>query len=177
MWLVLTVVAIAAVLGAVVLVGYLLPIRHEARSSVVLKAPPQAVWDLLTSFDRAPEWRNNVLAVERLPNSGDRPVWRETYVRGEAVAFELLECNPCQRMVRRIADSNLPFGGTWTIEVQLEDSGTRVSITELGDVYNPIFRFVSRFVIGHTTTLNKFLADMSQALEPHNPHETRVSRV
>ena len=34
---------------------------------------------------------------------------------------------------------------------------SRVTITERGWVSNPIFRFVSRFVMGHTSTLDAYL--------------------
>jgi hypothetical protein len=61
-------------------------------------------------------------------------------------------------MVVRIADPDLPFGGTWTYELKQEESGTRVTITERGEVYNPIFRFMSRFVFSHTATLERYLA-------------------
>jgi hypothetical protein len=59
--------------------------------------------------------------------------------------------------VTRIADPDQPFGGTWTFELTRAGAGTRVTITERGEVYNPIFRFLSRFVFGHTATLESCL--------------------
>ena len=35
--------------------------------------------------------------------------------------------------------------------------GTRLTITERGEVYNPIFRFLSRFVFAQTATMESFL--------------------
>ena len=37
---------------------------------------------------------------------------------------------------------------------------TTLRITENGEVYNPVFRFVSRFVFGHSATIEKYLADV-----------------
>ena len=37
------------------------------------------------------------------------------------------------------------------------DAGTRLTITENGEVYNPIFRFVSRFFLGYTSTMESVL--------------------
>ena len=37
-------------------------------------------------------------------------------------------------------------------------------ITENGEVYNPLFRFMSRFVFGHTATIDKYLEDLGQVL-------------
>ncbi len=39
--------------------------------------------------------------------------------------------------------------------VDLPDSS--VTITERGSVYNPIFRFMSRFIFGHTATVEAYL--------------------
>jgi hypothetical protein len=63
--------------------------------------------------------------------------------------------------VARIADTDLPFGGTWTYELKPEGAGTRVTITERGEVYNPIFRFMSRFVLSQTATMEKYLAALT----------------
>jgi hypothetical protein len=77
---------------------------------------------------------------------------------------------PPRRMVTRIADPDLPFGGGWTFELEPADGpqgGTSVRITEDGEVYNPVFRFVSRFVLGHTRSMERYLADLqAQAGQP-----------
>jgi hypothetical protein len=36
-------------------------------------------------------------------------------------------------------------------------------ITEQGEVYNPVFRFVSRFVIGQNRTIETYLRDLGTA--------------
>lgn len=68
------------------------------------------------------------------------------------VPVEITERVPPQRLVTRIKPGQ-PFGGSWTITV----NGDEVSITENGEVYNPIFRFMSRFVFGHTATMDATL--------------------
>jgi hypothetical protein len=62
--------------------------------------------------------------------------------------------------VWRIADPDQPFGGTWAFELASEGAGTRVTITENGEVYNPIFRFMSRFVFSETSTLESCLGSL-----------------
>jgi hypothetical protein len=39
-----------------------------------------------------------------------------------------------------------------------EGSVTRLTITERGVVYNPVFRFASRFIIGHAGSIEQYLA-------------------
>jgi hypothetical protein len=80
-------------------------------------------------------------------------------------AYEIVEDLPPVRLVTRIADKNLPYGGSWTFELAPEGTGTRVTITENGEVYNPLFRFLSRFVFGHTATMDEYLASLSAPKE------------
>jgi hypothetical protein len=93
-----------------------------------------------------------------------RARWLEAGGDGE-ILFERVEAVPAERLVTRIADPGLPFGGTWTYELadaELADAGqgTRLRITEDGEVYNPAFRFISRFVLGHGRTIERYLADL-----------------
>jgi len=63
--------------------------------------------------------------------------------------------------VSRITDKGLPFGGSWDYRIERDGEGSKVTVTENGEVYNPIFRFVSRYVMGHTATLDKYLAALA----------------
>ena len=56
---------------------------------------------------------------------------------------------PPPERVTRIADESLPFGGSWTYRVVGNEKGCTLTIREDGEVYNPLFRFMSRFVFGH----------------------------
>jgi hypothetical protein len=52
----------------------------------------------------------------------------------------------------------LPFGGRWEFDITPAGAdASRVTITERGWVSNPIFRFVSRYVMGHTASLEAYL--------------------
>jgi hypothetical protein len=80
-------------------------------------------------------------------------------------AYEVVESTPPQRLVVRIADPDLPFGGTWTYELTSQGTGTGLVITERGEVYNPIVRFVARFVFSHIATIRKYLAALQQSVD------------
>jgi uncharacterized protein YndB with AHSA1/START domain len=90
--------------------------------------------------------------------------WRE-YGRN-TITFERVEIEPPTRLVTRIADPDLPFGGTWTFDLVEEGEGTRLTITEHGEVHNPVFRFMSRYVFGHAATIEQFLEDLGRRLPP-----------
>jgi hypothetical protein len=74
--------------------------------------------------------------------------------------MEHVERQPPRRLVTRIADADLPFGGTWTFELAPEEGGTRVTITERGEIRNPIFRAVARYVFGYGATMEAFLDEL-----------------
>ena len=59
----------------------------------------------------------------------------------------------------RIAEKNLPFGGTWTIDIA-PTGRQRGAVTEDGEIYNPIFRFMARFFFGYTATIEGYLRDL-----------------
>jgi hypothetical protein len=82
--------------------------------------------------------------------------WREQGKSG-AIAFVVEQAERPTRLVTRITDKSLPFGGGWEYLVTGEGTGSRVQITEHGEVYNPVFRFVSRFIIGHSATASAYL--------------------
>ena len=155
-WVLWTVLALGGVVAVVALIGASLPKGHTVSRSTRLALPPDAVYALLIDVDRYPTWRGDVKKLERLPDREGRPAWVETMSAGRIpLYFERME-RPTL-LVTRIADPSLPFGGTWTYRIAPNATGSEVTITEDGEVYNPIFRFVSRFVIGQAGTIEAFM--------------------
>ena len=161
---------VAGVLVVVVLivlvVGWSLPVKHRATADATVKAAPQALYQLITDVDRFPEWRPSVKRIEHVPDSTGKIRFLEIGSNG-SILYEIESAAPNERLVTRIADPSLPFGGTWTYELTTRGDSTTLRITEDGEVYNPVFRFVSRFVMGHTRTINTYLKDVRQRLAQH----------
>lgn len=158
--LLIALAVIGLVIVVVVGVGYQLPVEHVASGSALIPQPPDRVFEVLASVERYPSWRSDVQGVDVL--SAQKPKrWRERGKFGD-ITFEEVEQRPASRLVTRIADTSQGFGGSWTIELQPDGGGTRVTITEHGQVFNPVFRFMSRFVFGHTATIEAFLADLAR---------------
>ncbi len=74
--------------------------------------------------------------------------------------LEVVEAIPPKRLLVRIAGEDLPFGGVWTYELAVEGAATRLTVTEDGEIYSPLFRFVARFILGHDVTLRSYLGDL-----------------
>ena len=155
-WLLVVLAALAGIVLLVVVAGMLLPKEHTARSHAAINAPPDSVWRALTDVAAFPTWRDDVSRVEILPTTNGKKAWREVGKHG-TIAFEETVAERPRRLVARIADPSLPFGGTWTYDVAPETAGSRVTITEDGVVHNPVFRFMSRFVFGHHATQEAYL--------------------
>jgi hypothetical protein len=167
-WLWIVVLMIAAPLLAIVIVGALLPRAHVASRTVTLSQPPEAVWAVITG---PPTWRADIHSYQELsPRDGYRR-WRETDKHNRTITYEAKEetiflgAASQSRLTTRIADTNLPFGGTWTIDVARAGTGSQVTITENGEVYNPVFRFVSRYIIGHTASIDAYLNALQAKLK------------
>jgi hypothetical protein len=153
LWILLALGGLVAIMAAV---GAALPKAHTASRTTRVALPPDALYTLLTDVDRYPTWRRDVKQLERLPDRDGKPAWVETMSAGRIpMQFERME-RPAL-LVGRIADPSLPFGGTWTYRISPAAGGSELTITEDGEVYNPIFRFMSRFVFGHTATMETFM--------------------
>lgn len=155
--------AVLLAAAAVVVIGSLLPQAHRATGTAAIAAPPGPVFEVISDVARYPEWRDDLSTVEVLTREPLR--WREQS-GGDAITFEVVETLPPERIRVRIVDPDLPFGGSWTYALVPEGSGTRITIVEDGEVYNPVFRFISRFVIGHTATIDRFLANLQKMFVP-----------
>jgi hypothetical protein len=159
--LILILGVLVALLLLLIAIGYALPIGHVATGETRLGAAPEHVFSVLRDVEKFPAWRSDVKSVAVLATT---PVlrWRE---RGDNdITFEMETVEPPRKMVTRIADETFPFGGSWTYELSPQDGGTRLVITENGEVYNPLFRVMSRFVFGHTATIDRFLTDLGRHL-------------
>ena len=153
---------LAALVLIVVVVGSRLPVAHVATSSVQVAASPDSVFALISTPENYPSWRGDVKKVDATTEQGVTR-FREDGSNGP-ILFEITEKVPPRRFVTKIADKSLPFGGRWIYEITPTATGSELRITEEGEVYNPIFRFVSRFIMGHTATIDAYLAAVRKRL-------------
>lgn len=158
-WMMWIAAAIAIAGVVIVIVGYSLPKAHTASGSLHVAQPPDAVYALLSDVDRYPSWRPGVKRLIRQPDRDGRPAWTEE-VSGMKIPLYFETMERPSLLVARIADPSLPFGGTWTYRIAPAPDGSLVTITEDGEVSNPFFRFMSRFVFGYQATLNEFVKNL-----------------
>jgi len=160
-WFLGIVTVLAGLLIVVVVIGALLPKKHVATREARYHQPPDAIWKTITDIDAMPAWRAGLKSVQRLPDRNGLPAWVETMDSG-VIPMETTVWEAPTKLVVRIADPKLPFGGTWTYEIRPTPEGSALRITENGEVYNPIFRFVSRFILAYNSTIDGYLTSLSK---------------
>lgn len=127
------VVSLVAVVGVVALIGFFLPVGHEASRSAEFNRPPDAVWTLIADPNSYGGW------------------WK-----GADVKTAVVESVAPSRLVTKIVGET-QFGGTWTFEIAPTPTGSRLTITERGEIYNVVFRTLAKYVFGYTGTMDGFL--------------------
>jgi uncharacterized protein YndB with AHSA1/START domain len=156
-WVLIVVAGLVGIVALVAIVGSLLPKGHVARRTAHYTQTPDSVWAAIADVPGQASWRTDLKSVERAEDRNGKQVWRETSKRGDVVPYETTEIIPPRRLVRTIADPDLPYGGRWIYEVAAEPTGARLTITEEGLVYNPIFRFVSHYFLDMGATIEGYM--------------------
>jgi hypothetical protein len=134
-WVWITLLAVGLLIAIVATCGAMLPVNHVASKRAKFKQPPATIW----------------AAIDR-----------DKTFREDGVNYEVTRSEPPRLLETKITDNNLPYGGTWTYEIAPAQAGSELRIVEHGSVYNPVFRFVSRFVMGHTATIEARLRELGK---------------
>ena len=151
------IVGIAAMVGIVMIVGSRLPVSHVASRTVTIGAPTDVVFNTMTDFAAAASWRTELksVTVTTDPATGRQRVTEDS--KNGKMTMEVEQVVTPTRFVTRIVDEGLPYGGAWAHSLDAQGNATRVTITEHGEVYSPLFRFVSKYIMGHTGTIDAYL--------------------
>ena len=158
----IVIIVLASLVGLFAIVwvcGLLIPSTHEASRSIYLAKTPEEVWLTLSDFSNYAKWAPEVTGTRRLPDQNGHRVWM---LEGKwAMPLELEAVETPRMLVTRIADPKLPFGGTWTWLLTPENTGTRIVVTERGEIKSPIFRLMTRFT-GYTSTMDTYLKALAK---------------
>lgn len=162
-WVLLVLGFLLVAVAAVLVTGWLLPKGHVVTREAIYHQAIETLFETITDVSSFPSWREGIQSVELLSEAGPPLRFRETGPFGE-VLYEVVESRPPGRLVVRIADESLPYGGFWTYQlIELAgENGTKLAITETGEVKNPIFRFFSTFVFSKHATIDRYLLSLGR---------------
>jgi Polyketide cyclase / dehydrase and lipid transport len=158
-WILWIVAGLAVIALVVAMVGALIPKAHTASRTARIAQSPEALYAVLSDVDRFPSWRTDVKSIQRLPDRDGKPAWVED-ASGMRIPLHFERMEVPSLLIARIDGSDLAFGGTWTYRIAAAPEGSELTITENGEVYNVIFRFMARFVFGYHATMDAFLKNL-----------------
>ena len=159
------VLAVLVVVGVsiVLALGSATPVEHSASGEIELAVPATQVWDLIRDIEGTARWRPDVEAVAVIGHRGGREIYEQTGRTG-TVRFVVESERKPHELITRIVDST-DFGGIWTYRLTETPSGVLLSITEDGEIYNPVFRFFARYLFGYDATLESYLHDLQKEMQ------------
>jgi hypothetical protein len=160
-WIFIILGILVLIIAVIYAIGSLMAVNHVATVKCKLKTEADKVWLLITDYKEYTRWRSS---VKELTVDGTNQ-WTETNSHGDKVSYQLEVTDEKRKLITRILNKDLPYGGFWEFEIVTESDGCVVHITENGEVYNPLFRFMSKYVFGHEATLNKYMKDLQAELE------------
>jgi len=159
-WFVRLLVIIGVLILTMFITGSMLPQGHTATMSEEFTASREEVWAVLSDFGGWPSWRSDLKEI-RTGHNG----FTEVNSENEVVDYQIEDFVSPERMVTRITTKDLPYGGSWTYELTPNGTGCTLTITENGEVYNPLFRFMSKYMFGHTMTMEGYMADLKKRVQ------------
>ncbi len=156
-WVLYIGAALAGIALLVIVIGAMLPKAHTVSRTARIPLPPDALYSLLSDIAQYQSWRPDVKSLRRLPDKGGMPAWVEES-NGMTIPMRFERMERPSLLVARIDTTDLPFAGVWTYRISgVHRDASDLTITEDGEVGNPVFRFMSRFVFGHHATMDAFL--------------------
>lgn len=161
-WVLIVLGALVALVVATAVIGMFLPKGHVASRTVRLGKPPEEVWTTITDFAATPQWFDEIKSSERIGDINGHPAWRESF-GGFSAEMETAEWDPPRKLKREVHAGSAGFRGSWTFELAPADGGTALTVTERGEVDNPIFRLMTHFA-DQTATINKYTAALGRRL-------------
>ncbi|WP_045595531.1 SRPBCC family protein [Vibrio vulnificus] len=144
-------------------IGFLLPNPRTASKTTQISAQIDMVWEKVTSYTSQIDWRTDLQQVEVNEALNH---WTEIPKVGPNVTLKEREKRiPSLYVVEIVPESG--FSGYSTIELEANDEGTKLTITEMAEVSNPFRRILSFLFYNQSEHMDLYLEDLRNAVE-HN---------
>ena len=153
-----------ATLGLVTLYGTSLDKDYSVKSAGIIDHDITTVWPYISDVSRLPSWNARISKVEESTDQAGH--WTEHYANGDSLGFQLSIDAANYTVNRKIADSNAPFQGDWTIVLKaLDGSKTEITIVENARIDNPFLRVMIHHLIGKETFQKNYIMSLRQGIE------------
>lgn len=165
-WFIRLAVAVALIVLAMVIVAFASPALTKHARTITLKETPEAIFAVLADVQKMPEWNRELSTVEMLPPTDGKETTRQTFKTGMKMTIVTTESLSPTHLVRamRADNSGTPFIGTWTYEITPVEAGSKVTLIEVAEIKNPMFRLMVR-LFGPTKYMDEHLVDLARRLD------------
>jgi hypothetical protein len=164
-WIMLVVLGLAAVIAAIAAVGAMLPRAHKASRTLRLHRAPADVWRVVSETAQASSVPVDVLESNPPHRLVTRVKATERNFGGTwtIAIVPVPDPSTVREPQGRPEQGRGATGSGLAPSTSSGQAGSTVTITEDGWVANPIFRFMSRLVIGHHATMDALLKQVAKA--------------
>ena len=149
-------IIVITLIVVMVLIGKMLPVKHIASQSMSFQSSCDEVWKVVSNVNEWKSWRSD---LKEITITGD------STVKADDVEYAISNAVPGVSFTTTIITKDLPYGGAWNYVFEKDGSGCKLTITENGEVYNPLFRFLSKFAFGHEGTLKKYMETLAKRMK------------
>src|ERR1041385_1263241 len=149
-------VVLIALMVIMMLLGRMLPVKHTASQSKLFISSCNEVWNVVTDVTHWKSW---------LSDLKDLSITNDSTFVADGVEYAISNSVPGVSFTTTIITKDLPYGGMWHYVFEKEGEGCRLTVTEIGEVYNPMFRFMSKYIFGHDGSLRKFMEVLSKHIQ------------
>jgi uncharacterized protein YndB with AHSA1/START domain len=156
-WTLVVLGLLAGAISLATLIGALLPREHVASRRLNLAQSSQSVFDVLNDPLHYPEWWSLLKSVDALPDREGKRVVRVTYNDGNRFQLVFDEVASPTRLVVRIDDESKFFQGTWTYDIAPTEKACQITLTEHGEIPNPLIRLMARMMMNPTMYIDLHL--------------------
>lgn len=160
-WILLVMGLIVSLIAAMVVGGMVTPRKHVAGRVLQLQASPETVWEKISNVANYAEWRDDVMSVDARTDSNSVLTWTE--IGSNSLSYAAVTNEPPHRFTSRITDEDLGYSGEWQFVLTPSGSGTRLTITEHGEVPNPVMRFIGS-LMGHAGSIERYMRHLALSL-------------
>lgn len=123
-----------------------LPREHRASSTIEVAATPEELWPLVADLEGQAEWSEMIHSVDVSETADGQKLYTQMTDMGPLPLVVVLSEEP-ERFKTEIHGTDMGWGGTWDWTIEPTDAGSRMTIVEEGWIENPVFKFLSHYVM------------------------------
>jgi len=165
LWVMIAVVGLGAVTVGLAIWGARLPETHTVTISRAVPLPIGQVWSVLIDFAGQASWRPDFVSAERQDDFQGRAVWREVYKGSQETLIQTIAREKPIRLVRRLEDVRGTSKALWSYELTDHGGVTQLTVTETGNIRNPIARWGLRYMVGQAAYLESYMDALCRHLD------------